>query len=82
MSWDEFSTLISGLNGDTPLGHVVSIRSETDRERIKRFTPAERKIRNDWRMKHRAVVKDPAEYKQAIDGFHEMFKNLSKKGGA
>lgn len=81
MSWDEFSTLLAGLNGDTPLGHIVSIRSETDKERLKQFTPAERKIRNDWRARHRVVVTDKTENEKAIENFREMFKALSQKGG-
>ena len=81
MSWDEFATLLSGINGETPLGHIVSIRSEKDPERLKRFTPEERRIRNEWAMRHRKVVTDKKEYDKAMMGFAEMFKSLSKKGG-
>lgn len=48
MSFDEFRTLLAGLNGDTPLGAVVQIRSERDRRRINQFTPAQRRIRSEW----------------------------------
>ena len=81
MSWDEFITLLSGLNGETPLGHIVSIRAEKDPERLKQFTPEERKIRNDWIMRNRPVITDKKEYDKAMMGFVEMFKSLSKKGG-
>lgn len=81
MSWDEFATLLSGLNGETPLGHIVSIRSETDKEKLKRFTPEERKIRNTWRAKHKNIVTNKAEYDQAMAGFHAMFKSMAEKGG-
>ena len=81
MSWDEFSTLLAGLNGETPLGHIVSIRSETDKERLKHFTPAERKIRNDWRSRHRVVITNKAENEKALENFHAMFKALSQEGG-
>lgn len=81
MSWDEFLTLLCGLNGETPLGHIVSIRSEKDKERLKNFTPEERKIRNDWISKHRKVVTNKEEYDKAMTGFAEIFKSLSKKGG-
>lgn len=80
MSWDEFTTLLAGLNGETPLGRVVQIRSETDRERIKRFSPAEQKIRNDWLFKHRTVTDEKTRDK-AVEGFHAMFKSLSERGG-
>ena len=81
MCWDEFITLLAGLNGETPLGHIVSIRSEKDPERLKKFTSAEKKIRNDWIMKHRKVITDKKEYDEAMMGFAEMFKSLSGKEG-
>ena len=81
MSWGEFMTLLSGINSETPLGHIVSIRAERDSEKIKKFSPQERKIRNEWRMKNRKIVTDKAEYDAAIVGFREMFKSLSEKGG-
>lgn len=28
MEWDEFITLLAGLNGETPLGNVIRIRGE------------------------------------------------------
>lgn len=34
---------------DTPLGQVVAIRSEKDREMLKRFTPAQRQAQAEWR---------------------------------
>ena len=34
---------------DTPLGQTVLIRKENDRERLKRFSPYENRIRNEWR---------------------------------
>jgi hypothetical protein len=81
MSWDEFTTLLAGLNGDTPLGHIVSIRAETDSERIKRFSPDEKKIRNSWFARHRKVITDKKECEAAMAGFLEMFKSIAKKGG-
>lgn len=81
MSWDEFSTLLAGLNGETPLGYVVSIRSETDKDRLKQFSPAERKIRNEWRARHRVVVTDKTENQKALENFHALFKALAQEGG-
>ncbi len=80
MLWDEFSTLLAGLNGETPLGHIVSIRSEKNKDRLKQFTPAERKIRNDWFMKHRQVITDKKQADAAIANFHSLFKEISMKG--
>jgi hypothetical protein len=81
MEWGEFLTLLAGLNGETPLGYVVSIRSEKDRERIKNFTAAEKKIRNDWAIKHRRVVTDTKERDAALSGFLAVFKEMAQKGG-
>ena len=51
MQWDEFCTLLSGIMPKTPLGQVVSIRSEEDKEMLKTFNEHQRKIRQDWRRK-------------------------------
>ena len=51
ISWDEFCTLLAGLMPDTPLGHVVSIRSEKDQKVIKSFTPEQKRIYSDWMRK-------------------------------
>lgn len=81
MTWDEFVTLLAGINGDTPLGRIVSIRAEKDPNRLKQFSAAEKKIRNDWIRRHRKIVTNKQEYDQAMASFHGMFKALSQKGG-
>ena len=80
LSWDEFTTLLGGINGDTPLGRVVSIRAETDPETIKRFSQSEKKIRNEWRRSHRKIITDKQEYEAAMEGFLTMFKSIAKGG--
>lgn len=81
MSWDEFSALLSGISCETPLGKIVSVRSEKDKERIKRFTPEEKRIRSEWRAKHKKVVTSKDEYSSAMNNFANMFRALSGKGG-
>ncbi|MDB1956861.1 Gp15 family bacteriophage protein [Clostridium tertium] len=49
MSWNEFCTLLTGIMPKTPLGEIVSIRSEEDKDILKNFTKEQHKIRNDWR---------------------------------
>lgn len=49
MSYSEFCTLLSGIMPDTPLGQIVSIRAEKDKEVIKHFTPEQKRIRAEWR---------------------------------
>lgn len=45
---EEFRQLLSGLNGETPLGYVVQIRSEKDLKKIKNMTKHEKEIRENW----------------------------------
>lgn len=80
MSWGEFMTLLAGINSDSALGTIVGIRSETDAEKIKNFTPQQRKIRNDWRRKHRPTVRSKEELDRAMNGFKNMFISLGKEG--
>ena len=49
MSWNEFCTLLTGIMPETPLGQIVSIRSEEDKETLKNFTKEQHRIRNEWR---------------------------------
>ena len=49
MCWSEFCTLLIGIMPETPLGQIVSIRSEEDKDILKNFTKEQHKIRNDWR---------------------------------
>ena len=71
MKWREFAAYMSGLDGRTPLGRIVSIRAEEDRDILKQFTPEQRKIRSDWRL--RKAKKMP---KQDVNAVIEQFKNL------
>lgn len=77
MSWDEFCTLLAGIMPETPLGQIVTIRSENDREKLKHFSEAQRNIRSAWR--NRSAKK--AEWSQneaakAVDQFQRMMKNM------
>lgn len=55
MTWSEFSTLLKGIMPETPLGQIVSIRSEEDKEVLKNFTKEQHKIRNDWRNRNNPI---------------------------
>ena len=52
MQWEEFKQLLSGIGPDTPLGRIVQIRSETDPDRLKSYSPAMNRIRVEWRLRH------------------------------
>lgn len=58
MKWPEFAALLGGIGPDSALGRVIAIRSETDPERLKQFTPSQKKIRDDWIMKQANEVKE------------------------
>lgn len=62
MCWNEFCTLLSGLNHETPFGSIVSIRAEKDAARLKNFTPEQNRIRREY-LNRRALetVKDRPE---------------------
>ena len=79
MSWDEFSTLLSGLNPETPLGNIVSIRSETNKDILKHFTPQQKKIRSDW-AKRNAKSIDSKQYVNDMKMFEQMFRSMAKVG--
>lgn len=68
MKWDEFRTLLIGIAPETPLGRIVSIRAETDKNVLKHFSKEQRRIRNEW-MQQRAKQKTA---QQAADFYEEM----------
>lgn len=85
MTSGEFYNLLSGLMEDTPLGHIVEIRSEEDSEKLKKFTPEMKKIRNEWRTKimeenHKKAQQISAdERKKNNDMIREMFERAFRK---
>lgn len=79
MPWTEFCGLLSGLMHDTPLGQIVEIRAEDDKEVLKRFTPEQRRIRAEWRR--RAVSMDPSSYAASMRGFEDLFRAMARKEG-
>ena len=72
VSWDEFKALIAGLSPETALGRVVAIRSETDKDIIKRFTEDQRKIYDDWR-RHSVKQMDEKTFKKEMESLEKMF---------
>lgn len=78
MKWGEFSSLLSGINGDTALGNIVRIRSEKDPKVIKNFSKFEKEIRSKWVNKNAKEVSQE-NYKQAMENFKNMFKAMAKQ---
>lgn len=76
MPYGEFATLLAGLNHKTPLGIVVSIRSETDADRLKQFTPDQRRIRREWHAKYsqHLLESDPQHAKHMLNTLQAAFE--------
>lgn len=51
MKWVEFRALLAGLGADTPLGKIIAIRSEEDKDVLETFSDYQRRIRNEWRAR-------------------------------
>lgn len=87
MSWIEFGNLLNGLLGESPLGHIVSIRAEDDPERLKGFNKDQMKIRSEWRSKvdkKRISKMTVAEKDKATSELQNIFKTMfytEGKGG-
>lgn len=77
MKWTEFAALLSGLSENSPLARLVQIRLENDPERLKAFTPQQRRIRAKWHAKAAQSV-SIAERDAAVEHFRKMF---FKEGG-
>ena len=76
MPYSEFTTLLAGLDHETPLGRMVQIRTEDDKDQLKAFTPEMRKIRRDWQAKiaKRQAAENPDWVKQQLGGLQAAFK--------
>lgn len=80
MKWDEFSSLMNGLSADSPLGRMVQIRLENDKNVLKHFTPHQRKIRSEWRNKQ-AKQMTVQDCDSAMEQFKNVFIAMAKGGG-
>lgn len=78
MKWDEFRDLLVGIAPETPLGRVVAIRSETDKDILKQFSREQHRIRNEWRSR-RAKQVLPGNMEEALDSFKRAFISMAKE---
>lgn len=78
MSWSEFTTLLAGIDTKTPLGNIVSIRSENNKDILEHFTPEQKRIRREWRSKMTKNM-SKQEYDEVMNGLKSMFMGLAKK---
>lgn len=73
LHFKDWSLLVGGLMEDTPLGQIVLIRKESDKKRLKSFSPYEHSKRNEWGH-FRAKQKLGAERKP--EEFASMFEKM------
>ena len=71
--------MVSGLMDDTPLGRIVMIRSETDKERIKNFSLEQRRIQSEWKRfrSQRLQHFDSNDYDKQMLALEIMFASLA-----
>jgi len=80
MPWCEFSTLLTGLMPDTPLGQIVSIRSEQDQKVIQAFNSAQRNIYSSWQRKVASVkLQDKDKLDREMNDLSKMLKSMFGK---
>lgn len=77
MKWDEFKDLLTGIGPETPLGRIVAIRAEDDKEMLKQFTPEQNRIRNDWR-KRRALQTNEEQMNAELEMIQKAFLALAE----
>ena len=78
MSWEEFKQMLSGISPETPLGRIVSIRSETDRDILKRYNPKQRRIHSEWQNRL-AKNKSPMDTERFLEEMKNAF--IAMAGG-
>jgi len=66
MDWKEFCTLLAGIMPETPLGSIVGIRAEEDKDKLKYFSKDQHRIRNEWRYNHNPVDRMSEEDKKEL----------------
>lgn len=77
----EYRKLLKGLNGETSLGYVVNIRSETDPKKIKEMTKTEKRIRSEWqRFRAKQKQNNGQTITMTVEQFQQALKNLAGGG--
>jgi hypothetical protein len=76
MTWDEVRVMISGLLPETPLGRIISIRSEENADMLKAYNSDMLKIRSDYRNKQASKMLENTE--QLDNEFDAWEKVLGK----
>ena len=76
LHYSDWSKMVSGLMEDTPLGRIVSIRSEKDQNVILKFTSEQKRVRTEWmnfRLQRQTNEKD---IKQSMKNLQSMLASM------
>lgn len=77
MPFSEFQQLLAGLMPDTPLGNIISIRSEENKETLKRFTKSMLEERRKFRNKlANDKLNDVDSLEKQFQSYEKMFEKL------
>jgi len=77
MKWDEFKALISGLGPETPLGRIVQIIAENDKNILKNFSKEQHRIRNEWKSRNVKKVSE-SDITSVLDQLKNAFIQLAE----
>lgn len=75
MDFHEFCTLLSGIMPESPLGNIISIRSEEDKDTLKHFSDAQHQIRNEWRDRQTKKLIASTNKEEVMDEVKNLFKS-------
>ena len=76
MSWDEFRDLLVGISPETPLGRIVSIRAEENKDVLKHFTKEQKQIRNEWRTRNAKRI-EPENMDDILNALKNAFISMA-----
>ncbi len=79
MPWNEFCSYLAGIMPNTPLGNIVQIRSEDNKDVLKNYTKEQKRIRTEW-LNRKAKAMKSEEVNDVIESFKQMFKQLAEGG--
>ena len=69
--------MFSGLLPETPIGHIITIRSETDQKRIKDFNEDQRRIYREWQSKmSKEKEKDIETMKKDMESLSKLLQEM------
>lgn len=78
MSAEEFLTYLAGMKAEERLHEVIAIRSETDYEKIRKFSKYEREIYDEWNRDKIKKISDE-EGDKAVEMITAMIKRMAKE---